>query len=42
VRNSEYVVTMSAREYIHSDAEIHLNHSHVPTKEDILNILVAS
>ena len=38
----EFVVTMSAQEYVHLEVEFDLIHPYVPTGEDILNILGAS
>ena len=41
-RHSEFVVTMSAQEYVHFDVEFDVNHMYVLTEEDILNIINAS
>jgi hypothetical protein len=41
VRDSEFVVTMNAQEYVHFEVKFDLNHPFVPIEEDILNIISA-
>ena len=41
-RHSEFVVTMSAQEYVHFEVEFEVNHMYVLTEKDILNIISAS
>lgn len=40
-RNSDYVATRSAPQYVHFEVEFDFNQPYVPTEEDILDILCA-
>ena len=41
-RDSESIVTMSPQDYMHLEVEFDLDHLHVPSEEDILNMICAT